>query len=565
MTAFARETSGALQGPLPFDEEHYRRVRRRNIFRLFFTYIAPLVLLTVYFFVQQSAIVSQSRNLHLKAIAENQASTLDLFLSERLVNLSNLIDDPRFRIPPTASAMQGYLETLKKNSPAFIDIGYFDSSGIQSAYAGPFPTLENRNYSSEEWYRKLEEPDTDHIITDIYLGFRQKPHFTMAVSRVIDGQFVVLRATLAPERIHEYISSLEGSHEVHASIVNKAGFYQIVTSHLGSPLEQSSVVPPENQQKGLEKASIGGRSTVYAFSWLQNTDWALIVQPSVENSATLFAGVPQTVVFIAAGFILLGLVVIVVRSSKLVEAQKEADRTRAQLGQAAKLASVGELAAGIAHEINNPLASISEEAGLLKDLLDPSFGESITREEIVEHLDSIHTSVFRCRDITRKLLRFVRQTEMNLKPHDVNQLLDGVVDGIVGPEMVVSNIEIVRHYDDNLPQLVTDGNQLQQVILNIINNAVDAIEGRPGRIILTTSSEDGQVVISLVDTGKGMSPNQLDKIFMPFFTTKEVGKGTGLGLSVSYGIIKSLGGKIEVHSKLGEGTEFVIHLPLRQK
>ncbi len=172
--------------------------------------------------------------------------------------------------------------------------------------------------------------------------------------------------------------------------------------------------------------------------------------------------------------------------------------------------------------------------------------------------------MFRCRDITRKLLGFVRKAEIDIKPHDIHKLLDEVVIGLLGPEMAVANIEIERDYAGNLPEVLTDGNQLQQVVLNLIKNGADALEGKAGRITVGTWLDGDSIRIAIRDTGKGMTPDQFDKIFMPFYTTKEVGKGTGLGLSVSYGIIKSLGGRLDVESAPGKGSTFTITLPLRR-
>jgi two-component system NtrC family sensor kinase len=254
--------------------------------------------------------------------------------------------------------------------------------------------------------------------------------------------------------------------------------------------------------------------------------------------------------------------IILRRARRSVALQEDSDIARAQLVHAAKLASVGELAAGIAHEINNPLAAINEEAGLVKDLMDPAFGTPVKPEELVHHLDSIQESVFRCRDITRKLLGFVRKTEVDLGEHDIHGLIDEVVDGLLRHEMEVSNIEIVRKYGDGIPRMKTDGNQLQQVILNIINNGIDALEGNSGRISIATTRDGSNIRIALSDTGKGIKPEEMENIFVPFYTTKEVGKGTGLGLSVSYGIVKSLGGTIEVESVPGKGSTFSIVLPV---
>lgn len=548
---------------LPFNREHYRELKRRQVIRLLFTYLGPLIVLIIFFSLQYGTLVSESRKLHLSAIAENQSNTLNLFLSERIVNLDNLIDDPRFPHPATSSDLQTFLARLKRNSRSFVDVGYFDSSGVQAAYAGPYPSLEKRNYSSEEWYTNLKNNDDNYIITDIYLGFRQVPHFTIAVSRLINGQFMVLRATLDPGIIYEYMRTLEGANEVLVSIVNKAGYYQLVTPHMGTPLESASIVPPQSPRLGAERVKIDGSSITYAYSWLRLADWALIVQPSSSPAGGFFSSLNLRLLIIAGAMIILIVLIILFRARKLVEMQMEADRTRAQLEHASKLASVGELAAGIAHEINNPLAVINEEAGLIRDYMNPEFGKTMSREQLEEHLNTIRDSVFRCRDITHKLLRFVRKSDIELKLHDAHKIIDAVLDGFLMREMAVSNIEIEKKFAEDIPAIQTDSNQLQQVILNIINNAVDAMEGHAGKIWIRTERENGHVRIIIEDNGNGIKPADMERLFMPFFTTKEVGKGTGLGLSVSYGIIKSLGGHIEVDSKVGKGSTFIIILPIR--
>lgn len=571
MSALSLKNAGNAPKPHHFGEEHYRVFKRKNLIRLLLTYLTPLVVLSIYLYIQYDGLMRESHRLHLKAIAESQAKTLDLFLEERRVNLANLIDDPRFELPPAPETAQGKLEKLEKASRTFVDIGYFDSTGVQIAYAGPYPALEKRNYSSEPWYVALKSGQDDYIITDIYLGFRDKPHFTIAVSRIINGQFVVLRATLSPDKIHEYISSLEGSAEVSSSVVNKGGYYQVVTHQIGTPLEASPVVPPQAPRLGTgvstryspqSSSTIGGASFAYAYAWLSNAEWALIVQGSSPETGSIFSGFRLRIIVISAAVVFVIFLIINNRANKLVEFQKESDQTRDQLEHAAKMASVGELAAGIAHEINNPLAVINEEAGLMKDLMNPEFEETEDLDELTSHLDTIQQSVFRCRDITRKLLGFVRRSAADLKPHDIHQLIDRVVDGLVGPELAVSNVEIIKNYEPTIPDVTTDENQLQQVLLNIINNGVDALDEQPGRITITTRHRRRKVHIAIADTGIGMTPEHREKIFLPFYTTKEVGKGTGLGLSVSYGIIKGLGGKIEVESTPGEGSTFTIVLPL---
>ena len=549
---------------LPFKPEHYREWRRRQFMRMAITYIAPLIVLSVYFQYLSVSLRDESRQIHLGAIAEHEANTLDLFLSERRINLVNLIDSPRFPVPPTSVQLTEYLADLRRISSAFVDLGFFDSSGVQLAYAGPHPSLTSRDYQAEDWFRALKETDVNFVITDIYLGFRQQPHFTIAVSRHSDNRFVVLRATLDPARMYEYIESQQAGSNVSTFIINRQAAYQLVPESIGRPLEQCPITVPAAQPYGYNAIEIDNHSRHYAFRWLRSSDWALIVE-SVSEKAGIMGSLEPVSLVVSVSLIVLALLIIVNRSNKMVAQQKEADQTRAQLEHAAKLASVGELAAGIAHEINNPLAVITEESGLLMDYADPQFGQTLDEADLLNRLKTIQKSAFRCRDITRKLLRFVRQTDFNLGQHNIHDIIDGVIDDLLGAEFAVSNVKIERVYDRSTPELTTDVNQLQQVILNIINNAVDAMGGKPGRITVTTSHESGKIKVTIGDTGCGMTQEQLEKIFMPFFTTKEVGKGTGLGLSVSYGIVRGLGGTIEVDSVKGEGSTFTLVLPRKAK
>jgi len=170
--------------------------------------------------------------------------------------------------------------------------------------------------------------------------------------------------------------------------------------------------------------------------------------------------------------------------------------------------------------------------------------------------------VFRCRDVTHKLLKFVRRTDVELQHHNVNEIIDSVVDGLLGRELAVSDVDVVRNYDNTLPKAVTDRNQLQQVLLNILNNAIDALEEKPGTISIQTRRDGKWLRIAITDTGTGIPQDQLGRIFLPFYTTKDVGKGTGLGLAVSYGIVKDFGGEISVESTANVGSTFTVSLPL---
>ena len=548
-------------------DQDYRQLWRHTLLRLLLTYLAPLLLLTVYFHLQSGALLKASRRTHLVAIAENQASTLDLFLRERVVNLINVVDDPNLPLPPDPETMQRLLARLQRDSDTFVDLGFFEPQGTMVSYAGPYLTLLGRNYGGEPWFANLHEREQRFVITDMYLGFRERPHFTIAVRRDASEGAAILRATLDPARFRDYLSTLRGSGEVTSVLVNGDGRYQVVDLPEGLPPD-GGVRPPRDPVLGTAPLETGRHREDYAYCWLQQTDWALVVLHTGAGNGHTFADIPLAFFALSAALILAVFSAIVIRTRKVVEHQRAEDNARAelsgQLHHAARLASVGELAAGVAHEINNPLAVIAEEVGLVRDLMDPRFGQELGRDELKVHLESIHTAVFRARDITRKLLSFVRRGEVRLEWQNVHDLLDDVVAGFLEREMTTSNIEFVRDYLPGLPPILTDRSQLEQVVVNLLTNAIDAIQG-PGRIGITTSLDDtGDAVrIAVTDTGCGIPSEHLEKIFMPFHTTKEVGKGTGLGLSVSYSIVKSFGGSVAVSSRVGEGTTFTLTLPIR--
>jgi len=235
------------------------------------------------------------------------------------------------------------------------------------------------------------------------------------------------------------------------------------------------------------------------------------------------------------------------REHALIQAQRA-------LVQSEKMAAFGQLGAGIAHEVNNPLAGILGHAQLAIRRLGPENPAKAS-------LDLIAQETGRCIDIIKNLMRFARQDAPQFQPVNANEAVCAAL-SIVDHQLSLHGIRIVRELGAGLPQVNGDINQLQQVLVNLAINAQQAMAGQRGELSVRTRAVGGQVLIELQDTGPGISPELQKKIFEPFFTTKAAGQGTGLGLSVSYGIIESHGGRIEVHSSLGSGATFVISLPV---
>ncbi|MDA3918729.1 MAG: ATP-binding protein [Deltaproteobacteria bacterium] len=236
--------------------------------------------------------------------------------------------------------------------------------------------------------------------------------------------------------------------------------------------------------------------------------------------------------------------------------EEELEKTRVQLLQSAKMASVGELAAGVAHQLNNPLGGITLYSQLLME-------DYTLPDGAQQDLKRIIRDAQRCTDTVQELLKFSRQTTNEMHLQDINQLLSETLI-LVKDQTLFHNIEIKKNFQNNLPLVPVDIQQIKHVFMNIILNAADAMEGQ-GVLSLFTSHEEplsDRVCITISDTGHGIPDDILIKIFDPFFTTKEQGKGTGLGLSMAYRIVEDHGGKMSAESKTGEGTNFLIELML---
>ena len=250
---------------------------------------------------------------------------------------------------------------------------------------------------------------------------------------------------------------------------------------------------------------------------------------------------------------------------RLVKAHEQQCLLDDKLVQSQKLASIGELSAGIGHEINNPLAIISQEAEWVQHLLKNC--ETKVPGEIKDLTDSVREisrQVDRCREITQSLLNFARKMEPVIQGVNVNKLIEDMAK-LVEKEAVANDIRIVRDYQPDLPLVFTDPPCLRQVVLNLLSNAKHAVERKGIIRIATRASGDNSVEIAVEDTGCGIPREHLHKIFDPFFTTKPEGKGTGLGLSICHGIVERLGGTISVTSEVGNGSAFVVRLPIQQK
>jgi PAS domain S-box-containing protein len=238
-----------------------------------------------------------------------------------------------------------------------------------------------------------------------------------------------------------------------------------------------------------------------------------------------------------------------------IRIKKELEKTQIQLLQSEKMASLGKLAAGVAHQLNNPLGGITLFARLMMEEYD-------LEEDALKDLNRILKDAERCRDTVKELLEFARQTRHEMRPLDINRAITRTL-FLLENQTLFQNIVIERQLSTEIPTVRGDTQQLNHLFMNIILNAAQAMEGHGTLTIKTCLSSDGEnVVIEITDTGPGIDEETLPHIFEPFFTTKEEGEGTGIGLSLVYGIVENHDGKIQATNNTPCGTRFMIELPL---
>ncbi|MBN2058828.1 MAG: histidine kinase [Deltaproteobacteria bacterium] len=563
------ELSGTLGSTIQPEDilNYHRRIKRGILVCLLITYLVPVVILTVYFNNKFNSSMRESGKMQLAAVAESKRNTIDLFMQTRIVNVFNLFHMKDFSLRPSLQDMQAYLENLIRSDDAFLDVGIIDPEGNQIGYAGPYPHLRSKNYSDEKWYINLIDQERSYIITDLYLGLRRHLHFTIGVKQVVDGRYYVIRTSVYPDKLYDLINVSYGK-KARGFIVNEQGLYQVVDKDFGKLLEPAFYAPGTCEKADVTMITLNGESTLAAHTWLKEVPWCLVLMQDEPVAFAEMYGVRNTMIIGAALLIMVITLFIWIIVNRLLSRAQAVDLERvelkSQLYHAHKLVSVGQLAGGVAHEINNPLAIIESESGVIRDMFDPELGMDASPDAIRKELDEIDKAVSRARGITQKILSFVRKTEPKLEKIDINQLLDEVASGVKEQEFKVSDISLIKDYAPDIPEMYLDPDLMRQVFLNLMNNASDAV-GKNDTITLKTAVEDNHVKIIVSDTGKGIAPDQLEKIFMPFFTTKNVGKGTGLGLPISLNIVEGFGGRMEVKSMPGTGTAFTIVLPLPNK
>jgi two-component system, NtrC family, sensor kinase len=504
----------------------------------------------------------------MKTLAENRAGSVDLFLEERISQLTGLAHTQSLDQLQNEDYLNRVFNIIQTRSKSFLDLGVIDEEGNHLAYVGPYYSiLKKVNYKDETWFHEVMA--TGVYVSDVFLGFRKIPHFIIAVMVREKNRSWVLRATIDSDIIDNIVRAAWIGKKGDAFIVNRENVLQ-TTPRFGGKVMEPPKAPDFSAATGtmVEELSFEGETSLFASSIIKLKKWVLVIREAPTEELTPLLQARFLAALIALGGVVLIIIGAYFTTRAMMKELERMDRKKAASDevamQSSKMAALGKMAAGIAHEINNPLAVIGEKAGWMKDLLgleDVAGSENF--QELLDAVNKIEYHVVRAKTVTHRLLGFARRMEPLTERVNLNTVLNESIDFLEN-EARYRNIDIQTNYAPDLPLTTTDQSQMQQVFLNIINNAIDAI-GKDGEITINTrlSQKNNEICVEIHDNGPGMPKDVLQKIFDPFFTTKEVGKGTGLGLSISYSIIEKLGGRILVASDEGQGTTFTIYLPVR--
>jgi signal transduction histidine kinase len=530
--------------------------------------LVPLTLMVLYVYDSSQKAIYEENVLRILRLTSNTRRTVTSFLEQRLNALRFTAHVERYSYLEQKDHLAGVLRNLKYGFGSIVDLDLINVAGVQVAYAGPFD-LKGKDYGGQEWFKKTLEEGA--YISDIFLGYRGVPHQIVAVRSTNDqGEDFVLRAGLEMESLYEILHSLELSEHSVSFIINRQGIIQTPSRRYGNPLEKVCCIPvPQYSEhtQVFETKGGEGKTLMVGYAYIANSPFILLlVKEKSEIMQNWYELRKNLIIFFVGSFVVIFLVFYVIPTyiiQSLYEAEQTHSRAIQRLEETARLASLGRLAAGVAHEINNPLAIINEKAGLIKDLI--TFKEEYRHDKRLEGLiDSVLESVERCGAITKQLLGFARHTEVSVSTVPVRKIIGDVL-SFLEKEASYRNIKLNLEIPDDLPPLVTDRGKVQQIFLNLINNAFQAVNDG-GRIdIVGRKVDGGKIAVRVSDNGCGISDENLQRIFEPFFSTKKGSGGTGLGLSITYGLVQRLGGQIAAESELGKGTTFTVTLPVETK
>lgn len=503
---------------------NYRRIWRFAIGVLVVVALVPLLFMAfIDFNVTRHSLESESL-LRTSRTTSNTRRTLEFFVKERQQALDFLAKQQGIDSLLDCNNLERVLESLKTSFGGFVDIGIINDKGKQIAYLGPHDLL-GRDYSDQQWFANaMRQGD---YISDVFLGFRDVPHLIVArrVSDELSGKTFILRATLDTAQFNSILSNLDLPGGGDAFIVDHKGIIQTPSKIHGQLLTKVDLTIPVYSEKTsvLREKTADGTDFTVGYAYVHGTPFIVMVVKDTNELMKPLHTIRMELLWILVTSIAIILLVIVAVATYMVNKIYIADQTRAsalhRMEHTNRMASIGRLAAGVAHEINNPLAIINEKAGLINDLF--VYKEEYAHDErLLKNIKSILDSVARCGKITKRLLSFARHIDVEKDSIRFKGLVDEVID-FLRKEAEYRSINIIMDIPANLPDFVSDRGKLQQIFLNLVNNAFQAMNDGGSLNISATRGNDDTLVFTVADDGCGIPESDKKRIFDPFFSTKK--------------------------------------------
>lgn len=558
-----RQKAASMQRAYLFN---YRRLWGLAVLVLLVVALLPLLVITIVNYRMTETAIESESYLRTANLVANTHRTISYFLSQRRAALDFIIHDHHRDDLQDPARLAMLLDNLNQSfGNGFVDLGIIGADGQQRAYVGPY-ALKHVDYHDQPWFRHVQREGV--YISDVFLGFRQVPHLVIAIKQDCpDGGCYVLRASLGIGPFADLLAGLELTGHGDAFIVNAEGVLQSPSRYHGNALEPINLPVPRSSDhtEVIAHTTDAGESLLVGYRFIENSPFILMIVKKKEDLLShwyktrirlrIFLAISVTAILV----VIFGMVSYIVGRVHLADEKRLA--TLHQMEYANKMATIGRMAASVAHEINNPLAIIGEKAGLIKDLF--TFKAAYAEDpKLVGLIDNIIAAVKRAGRITKRLLTFARNLEAKIEKVNLPETIQEVI-SFVERDAQHRNIHIDTQIKPGLDALCMDRGKLQQVILNIVNNAFAAMDQGGKLEILAAPAFAGRFRLSICDNGPGIAPEDLARIFEPFYSTKKSQGGTGLGLSITYSLVQEMGGTIRVDSRLGEGTCFVLNLPLK--